>query len=302
LSALRIIFVPGMKPKPPPDVFRRELLRVLIAALRRVRPDSGRWLEAHKECFSIVPWTFLLYGVHRDIALDRQGIERLLAQSVPSAEDLAEIASLASRRFRHASHRLGDALPLLRRFLAQPAMRLTIHEAHRYLDNLDGVADRIRALLRTELTRAWHDDEKVLLIAHSMGSVIAYDTLWELSHGDVPARGEIDLFMTLGSPLATRFMRRGLRGARARGRDRYPTIIRRWANFAAKGDVMALYPRLQPFFREMLALGLVEALDDYFDLENHFRGAIGLNVHESYGYLSNPYVARAIGDWLAAAE
>lgn len=291
-----------MKPKPAPDVYRRELLRLLIAALGRVRSDSGIWLEQHTDCFTLIAWTFLLYGVHRDIALDRAGIERLHAQPIPSAEDLAEIASLASRRFRHASHRLGDALPFLRRFIAQPAMRLTMHEADRYLDNRDGIGDRIRALLRTEIEQAWHDDEKILLIAHSMGSVIAYDTLWELSHGEPPPRGGIDLFMTLGSPLATRFMRAALRGARARGRDRYPTVVRHWANFSAKGDLTALYPRLQPHFREMLELGLLDTLDDYVDLDNHFRGPIGLNVHDSYGYLSNPYVARAIGDWIAASR
>jgi len=291
-----------MKPKPPPDVYRRELLRLLVAALRRVRPDTGEWLEERSGCFSLVAWTYLFYGVHRDIVLDREGIERLLQQPVPSAADLAEISSLASRRFHHASHRLGDALPFLRRFIAQPAMRLTMHEADRYLTNRDGIAVAIRALLAAALERAWHEDEKVLLIAHSMGSVIAYDTLWELSHGARGPSGEVDLFMTLGSPLATRFMRGALRGAAARGRDRYPTNIRRWANFSAKGDVTALYPRLAPYFREMLELGLVDALDDYVDLENHFRGAIGLNVHDSYGYLSNPSVARAIGDWLAASQ
>ena len=291
-----------MKPKPLPDAYRRELLRLLIAALRRVRPDAATWLEGNAERFSLVAWTYLFYGVHRELELDRHGIERLLRQPVPSAADLAEIGSLANRRFHHASHRLGDALPFLRRFIAQPAMRLTMLEANRYLENRDGVADSIRALVRNALEQAWHADEKVLLIAHSMGSVIAYDTLWELSHTAVESRGEVDLFMTLGSPLATRFMRRSLRGAAARGRDRYPTNIRRWANFSAKGDVTALYPRLEPYFGEMVDWQLVAALDDYVDLENHFRGPIGLNVHESYGYLSNPYVARAIGDWLASSR
>ena len=52
---------------------------------------------------------------------------------------------------------------------------------------------------------------RVLLIGHSLGSVISYDTLWDLSH----ERGRtqhVDLFMTLGSPLATHLIRQGLRG------------------------------------------------------------------------------------------
>jgi hypothetical protein len=266
-----------------------------------VQLGGARRLEEKPECFSLIGWTYLFYGSHRDISLDLPGIERLLEQAAPNEHDLREISSLAGRRLTHVSHRLGDALPFLRRFIAQPAMRITMHEADRYLRNRDGIADAIRALLRTALEDAWLAGQKVLLIAHSMGSVIAYDTLWEVSHAATPARGEVDLFMTLGSPLATQFMRHALRGANARGRERYPTNIRRWANFAAKGDVTALYPRLQRSFGEMIELGLTESIDDYVDLENHFRGHIGLNVHESYGYLANPYVARAIGDWLAAA-
>ena len=43
------------------------------------------------------------------------------------------------------------------------------------------------------------------------------------------------------------------------------------------------------------------AIEDYVDLTNHFYSDIGLNVHESYGYLANPFVARVIADWLDAA-
>jgi hypothetical protein len=135
-----------------------------------------------------------------------------------------------------------------------------------------------------------------------LGSVIAYDTLWELSHAPQPSTGRVDTFITLGSPLATHFIRRALHGATARGRARYPTNVRHWSNFSAQGDVTALHPRLTPFFREMRELGLIESMDDHVGLENHYRGSVGLNVHEIYGYLANPQVATAIGDWLIAQQ
>ncbi len=91
--------------------------------------------------------------------------------------------------------------------------------------------------------------------------------------------------MTLGSPLATHVIRRGLRGAGLRGADAYPRNIARWVNLTARGDTTALHPRLEPRFREMVELGLVGSIEDYVDLENCFRAAYGLNAHEAYGYL-----------------
>jgi hypothetical protein len=295
-----IIFVPGLKPKPPPAVHRAELMRVLSAALERVRPRAALRLGEHPQIFSLAAWTHLLYGSYRDIALDLPGIERLVRQPAPSASDLKAMDSWAVRitRWRHL---VGDGLPFFGRWLAQPALRSTMLEAGHYLSNRDGVARAIRATLDIALRRAWEADERVLLIGHSLGSVIAYDTLWELSHGREPARGRLDLFVTLGSPLATKFIRRSVRGADADGANRYPLNVRRWANFSAKGDLTALHPRLEPHFREMLELELVESIEDCVDLENHFHTELGLNVHEAYGYLANPHVARVIGDWLEAA-
>ena len=41
LTRARIIFVPGVNPKPPPEVYRLQLKRVLAAALQRMRPRGG---------------------------------------------------------------------------------------------------------------------------------------------------------------------------------------------------------------------------------------------------------------------
>jgi pimeloyl-ACP methyl ester carboxylesterase len=171
-----------------------------------------------------------------------------------------------------------------------------MHDASRYLKNRDGIGALVRSVLRETLEIAWKTSDHVLLIGHSLGSVIAYDTLWELSRAGDARR--VDLFVTLGSPLATRFVQRSLQGAEAVGAARYPNNIRRWANFAAKGDMTALQPRLKPAFREMLDLGLIESLEDYVDLDNYFRGSIGLNAHESYGYLAQHALGEVIGDWL----
>jgi hypothetical protein len=130
-----------------------------------------------------------------------------------------------------------------------------------------------------------------------LGSVICYDTLWDLSR-DRGADRRVDLFMTLGSPLATHVIQRGLRGAGLRGADAYPNNVTRWVNLATRGDTTALHPRLAPRFRAMLELGIVSSLEDYGDLESCFRGASGLNAHDAYGYLFQPKLAEIVGDFL----
>jgi hypothetical protein len=293
----RIVFVPGLSPKPPPEVYRAQLLRVLVAALQRVRPRAASALIARPEAFVLVAWTHFFYGTDRDIALDRDGIDRLLTQA-PNEEDRREIASW-SRRLDIFARIVGDAVPFFAR-LANSMIRAQLDDVRRYQRDTDGIGTRIRGLVRAALESAWAAGARVLLIGHSLGSVICYDMLWEISR-EPGADRRVDLFMTLGSPLATHVISRGLRGAGLRGADAYPRNIARWVNLTARADTTALHPRLAPRFREMLELGLVESIEDYGELENCFRGAYGLNTHEAYGYLFQRTLAEIVGEFIERA-
>ena len=70
----------------------------------------------------------------------------------------------------------------------------------------------------------------------------------------------------------------------------------------ARGDTTALHPRLKPLYHEMLDLGLVEAIEDFVDFDSFFRGSLGLNAHESYGYLAQPILAEIVGGWLERTQ
>ena len=243
-----------------------------------------------------MPWTYLFYCQHADIDLDRPGLNALLQNPEPSLADIDEIDSVA-RKIARLFHILGDAAPRFGRLIAKPSMRLTMAEARRYFLNRRGITSQIRTMLKEPLQEAWRAGERIVLIGHSMGSVIAYDTLWELSHDDQHS-GRIDLFMTLGSPLGSRFINKRLRGRSSHGPHRYPTNIRRWENFSARAEMTALHPELRPYFDEMLDLGILESLTDHSDFYNHFRGDLGLNVHKSYGYLTHSEVAGCLAAWI----
>lgn len=296
LTEPRIVYVSGMKPKPPPAAHSEALRRALSAGLSRYRPAWATYLSDRPELFSLVSWTFSFYGEHRDMSLDTPGIEALLAQPDPTAEDLRDIDSLA-RRLGRLWHIFGDSLPWLSRFVAKPDLRVTLAEVRRYLNDEDGAGHKVRAMLKDVLKSAWRAGEPVLVIGHSLGSVIAYDSLWELSRED-RVEGAVDWLITLGSPLATRFIRTSVKGAALTGPQRYPDNIRRWLNCSARGEMTALHPRLEPFFGDIVKLGLCEALIDRSDIYNHFHADFGLNVHKSYGYLAHEAVANVVGEWL----
>jgi hypothetical protein len=121
--------------------------------------------------------------------------------------------------------------------------------------------------------------------------------LWELTHVQRTS-GEVSLLLTLGSPLATRFVQRSVQGSRGVNAERYPHNVRRWVNLSARGDMTALQPRLKPLYHEMLDLNLIDSIEDFVDFDNFFRSSLGLNAHEAYGYLAQPLLAEIVGDWL----
>lgn len=286
--------MPGVKPKPPPEPHRAALLRCLLRGLERASPRAHEVLAAAPQQFSLYAWNYEAYGAHRDFELDTEGIERIIRSPEPDDADIAEIDALARHTLRLA-HLIGDRFPALGRILAPDRLRESLSDARGYLRDINGVATAIRKGFAQRLRQYSSDGERIIVIGHSLGSVIAYDTFWELSR-EAGEQLRIELFVTLGSPLATRFVRDLVKGATESGPDRYPTIIRHWANFAARGETVGFFQGFESYFAEMRTLGLIDSLEDYRGLYNPYRGEHGLNVHVSYGYLVHREVAQVIGD------
>jgi len=288
----RILYVPGIRAKPPPDAHRTLVRRCLIEGVRRADPRVAGDLAAAADCLRLVLWGHEFYPDYRDPDADAAAIEALVADEHPARRSIREVRAVRGR-LRYLTHRLGDRFPGLIGLLAGEATRANLADSARYFANADGVADRIRGLLRDELARCWQAGDRVLLMAHSFGSVIAWDTLWEL-RGQA---GPVELFLTLGSPLGTRYIRRQLKGAGLPGAAAYPRGIQRWENLAATGGLTALGHRFAKDFAGMRELGLVGSITDRTDLINPFRGPDGLNVHRCYGYFVNACTGAAIARW-----
>jgi hypothetical protein len=122
------------------------------------------------------------------------------------------------------------------RFLGAPATKWFVaglcREVPAYVRNPDSPA---RAAARTRVTDALETTGARVVIAHSLGSVVAYEALWE--RPDLA----VDLLVTLGSPLALpHAVLPRLRPAPVDGRGARPPGVARWVNLADPGDIVAV--------------------------------------------------------------
>ncbi len=294
-SAKTIIYVPGMKPKPPVEIHRGNLWRALLEGARRINPDVADDIAGHFDRFKLAPWPHLFYPQPSDPSPDFPGLERLLSLPGPEPRDLKDARHWKKRLIR-LLYLAVDSAPFLLKLIPAPQLKENIADSQRYLRNEDGMGERIRAHVAAEIEAASRRDDRILLIAHSLGSVIAWDVLWEFSRRSQQAIS-IDLLLTLGSPLGLNFMRSRLLGASAQGPSRYPSNIRRWCNLSAVGELTALDKTMADDYQEMLKMNLIESISDQTDLKTYFRGPDGLNVHKCYGYLINPCTAEIITNW-----
>ncbi len=90
---------------------------------------------------------------------------------------------------------------------------------------------------------AMREHQPRVLIAHSLGSVVAYETLH--AHPELT----VDLWLTLGSPLGMPdVVRDRLDPALVDGRGTKPPGVRRWVNIADRGDLISIPRHLSRIF------------------------------------------------------
>jgi len=291
----RILFIPGKNPKPPTDEYRRQLLRCLLRGIERADPAVAPEIGGDTGAFMLIAWNPLYYQSYRPLDVDLPWVDALLKRTGPTKEDVQEALSFR-RRTAWVLYTAADLFHFLIPLLPDPVVKNTIQETARYFRNEDGIGGQVRELLKAPLRQMFTDGERILMISHSMGSVVAYDALWELTHIEKNP-GRVDL-LTLGSPLGMRFTQKRLLGVHERGTQHYPHNIRHWINMTAQGDLTALDPTVRDDFKPMLELGLVDSITDVNGgIFNYFRDDEGLNVHRSYGYLANPRVGEVIANW-----
>ena len=175
-------------------------------------------------------------------------------------------------------------------------------DIERYWDADSAFGSDLRWTLTVPLCKALHDRHDIMLIAHSLGSMIAYDVLWKFSHyGEYHAlraiKHRVGMFLTLGSPLGNEIVKGQLKGSSAYGIRRFPTLIRAWRNVVAEDDFVAHDETLKDDYRKMERAKLVDTICDKRIFNLAVRNEES-NPHHAVGYLIHPTVIHIIARWL----
>lgn len=142
--------------------------------------------------------------------------------------------------------------------------------------------------------------DRVMLLTHGTGCVVAYDVLWQLSHDErFAARfadAKIDCWVTLGAPLGDSGIRKFLLGHKGEAVN-YPKNVISWHNVAAEDDYTCYDNTLADDFRKMLEQRVVSTVHDYriYNLAVRYGRS---NPHSSVGYYIHPRVSKIIVDWV----
>ena len=173
------------------------------------------------------------------------------------------------------SRALENVLPARGKYIARRFLR----QAAVYIERA-GVQRRIKDIVRASM---FSDDNAMVVVAHSLGTVIGYELLVESNHPGQPT----PLFCTLGSPLAVRIVSNYL-GKRARF-PRPP--VGRWINGLHLQDFVTLGRELG---RSSMGFDGIEndttVVNDQDD------------KHDIRAYLSTPSIAKAVHSALCESD
>jgi len=175
MSKRSILFVPGKNPKPEADHHRDLLWEAMIEGIRRVQPEVAAEITENEKDFLFTDWNFLYYLKHDDISTHKPYVDELLKRDGPTEEEIKK-AEAWRHKLDMFIYNTVDSTPVLLRLL-RGKLKETAEETNRYFENEDQIASDIREKLKQQLRPMLADGHKVMVIGHSMGSVITYDTL-----------------------------------------------------------------------------------------------------------------------------
>ena len=215
-----LVFIHGLDNKPESDFLHK-------LWLRKLAHDDGLDLDTCAASSAMSYWADVLYeSPDTNLAAYESAIEAIEMLGAPDAsaiavgmlpaEDAARIRRLAARFDVDPDNLIEEPIPpeellAVRQeripvpaWLRKRIMARFVKDAHHYFFNLEfrprqdaafHVRDELRRRFVEKLTAA-ADDPPVVVVSHSMGTIIAYDCL--MHEPDCPV---IDGLMTIGSPL-----------------------------------------------------------------------------------------------------
>lgn len=304
-----LVLVHGRDFKPDDAAYRDISMTAIRAGLERDYPNA---LEAFDKLRMDLAWygdlnaeILLGSGMKYDSELDlrdRQNALEALRRISPRKRFGIRLYDQLPGKSAVAEFVADVSAPILGAVgLAMPLIGSVAKDFAAYLNPKTDYRDRVRERLRIKLCDSMDRGDRIMLLAHGTGSVVAYDVLWQLSHApeyrEKYGNNKIEHWITMGSPLGDRVVQKRLCGAGEKPDRRFPTNVVTWHNLAAEDDYCCHDSSLADDFSKMLKLHRVSAVHDYrmFNLAVRYGKS---NPHSSVGYFIHPRTAKIIADWL----
>ncbi|MDH3429746.1 MAG: hypothetical protein OEM60_03550 [Gammaproteobacteria bacterium] len=303
-----IIFVHGRSFKPQKAALQSNWFGAVEHGIGRDRQGKlAAFKKANKE--------LVYYGDLSNAFLRSKGSKYNEKKDVESRKQtLAALQGYNARQFTKATYKKLPGKASYKEFLADVGamtlgpLRLTeglvsvVAADMRHYWNFDSeFGSNVRATMIGPLKRAMNRGDKIMVISHSLGTMVAYDTFWKFSrtseYRPKYSNRKIDTWITLGSPLGDETVKRNLKGARASGPRRYPGNIRRWENVSAEDDFISHDSKIANDYKRMYKERLIVEINDHKIYNLAVRGGAS-NPHHGAGYLIHPKVIQLITDWL----
>jgi hypothetical protein len=203
-------------------------------------------------------------------------------------------------QFEHVTDKLLRKESMFKRFegISVKLIEKRFNDLSKYLNGETGFGDAadqpIREVIKERFMQVLgrYKNSKICMIAHSMGSIIAYDII---SHQtDIP---EIDLMITVGSPLAQPMLMAKLTDVNpVFSKIKTPPPINEWYNLSDLHDLVAMNYNLSDDY-EPNAKG-VNPIDQV--VQNGYTWEGESNAHHIVGYLQTPECANLVYRFLMA--
>lgn len=297
-----IIGIHGLGNKPPKDILENWWKLAIEEGFKKI----GKPLCPFK--FEMVYWADLMYDKPKDPEItDKEDPYYLREIYTPSPEKFIAEEHPKRKKILDFITKQLDSLFLNKDFtLNYTSITDTILE--RYFKDLDAYYKEkcddenltdceIKKIIRkrtVDIISKYKKDE-ILIIGHSMGSIIAYDVL-SFSIPSIP----IDSFITIGSPLGIPIVKSKIATEREQNHldktqlNAPDSIVRNWYNFSDVEDKVAIDYQLGDDFSANI--NLVNPID--FEVTNDYMFDEERNPHKSYGYLRTPQLAQKLDEFL----
>ena len=298
-----IIGIHGLSNKPP---------KKLLAKWWRksIREGLAQNKHYHRHFrFRMVYWADVIYEKPQDPTIKSKEHARHLDEPyVPMQNAIKKSKGSWMRELFVRGEWLVDSLFMSKNsfinlnFLTDQILRIKYHDLDVYYkeeilnDKLDSerhARESIRRRLRDLLIR--YKGQKIMLVAHSMGSIIAYDVLYAMQD-----EIEIDTLVTIGSPLGlpmviTKFFDEHKIPYDTTTKRPTPNSIRKsWFNLSDIDDGIAANDDLSDeFLRNKYGVRPVDQ-----NVYNDYKNWITENAHKSFGYLRTLEMSNIVYDFL----